>query len=141
MFLFWKRKTKPAIDYSKLIIDLQEGNWETIHKHLAFHDSVNYLDAVVFMLAKMQRPGEHTGNLSLYKTVPNGKFELAIFNVPWNTNSPFLPLILNRIDGKIYGVMLPFNELGSKLTKRQKNEIGQLAIVWTGIILEYQMGI
>lgn len=141
MQFFWRKKKRPPIDYSTLISDLQEGNFDIVRKHLAFSNSINYVDGVNFMLAKMRRPEGDVRNLSLFQTVPNGQFELAIFNVPWNSNLPHLPLILNLDTSEICGIMLPFNELHDKLSKRQKTEIAKLSMTWTGFAIESQFSI
>lgn len=140
MFLF--RKEHHLINYTGLIADLESGDTTMVNRHLAFNNIVQYTDGVVFMLAKMKRPDADERRLSLHKTIVKGNFELAIFNVPWNASDfPYLPLILERNSGLIYGIMLPFNELTSQLTRKQLKDINVLAVMWTGFAMEFKFGI
>ena len=135
MIFFWQ-KTK-RINYKKLIEELQDGDYSVLRNRLAFYQDVKYPNGVEFMLAKMKRPDGDCQSLSLFRSETKGRFELAIFNVPWNSSDlPYTPLILERGTGVIYGIMLPFNEITHLLSKKQKKDIGELAISWTGFALE-----
>lgn len=136
------RKKPASIDYRNLISELEVGDNSKLKQRLAFHKTVEYLDGVDWMLAKMKRPDGDSRNLSLLRSLPKGQFELAIFNVPWNPGDlPYLPLILERGSGIIYGIMLPFNEITPLLSKRQQKDIGALVISWTGFAMESGFGI
>ncbi len=87
------------------------------------------------MLARLKRPENASGNLTIHLKKISGNFELLIFNVPWGTRDvPFTPLVRERMEGKIVGVMLPFNELAGVL--KDTNAIDELSIYWINFTFE-----
>ncbi len=141
MFSLFKRSYN-NIDYPALMAMLEEGKKEMIQMFLYESQSVSYLPSTFIMLAKMKKPSDTGLGLRIHKTYQKGKYELVIFEVPWQQSSaPFLPLILDRKLKKIVGIMLPFNELLPLLTSSEQKKIGELGITWTGFIMESQMGI
>src|SRR5688572_20837030 len=106
MFNFLRRRYS-EIKYSEIFQTLETGSLDDCRTLLAFHDRINYLNAVDSMLLKYRKPDGDIRNLTLHSTQPKGEFELAIVNVPWNPGDfTFLPLILQRGSGVIYGIML-----------------------------------
>lgn len=141
MSFFFKRSYKNT-NYPALITHLEEGKKDVIKTLLYKNKTITYLPTTYTLLAKMKKPNEFNEGLSVYKTYPNGKYELIIFRVPWlDSTAPYLPLILDRKKGEIVGIMLPFNELLQLLTTSEQKKIGDLGITWTGFIIQMQMGV
>ncbi|MDP1843886.1 MAG: hypothetical protein Q8K64_10730 [Sediminibacterium sp.] len=141
MLNFWKRRYN-EINYNDLLRTLENGSLDETHSLLAQNQRIKYLNGVESMLEKYRKPDGENRNLTLHSTQQHGEFELAILNVPWNSSSlPFLPLILQRSSGTIYGIMLPFNELLPELTAKQQSQIGELGMSWTKFAIEHQIGV
>lgn len=141
MFSLFKRSYN-YIDYPALIAMLEEGKQEIIQMFLYKSQSVSYLPSTFIMLAEMKKPSDTGLGLRIHKTYQKGKYELVIFEVPWQQSSTtFSPIILDRKLKKIVGIMLPFNEILPLLTSSEQKKIGELAIAWTGFIIQSQMGI
>lgn len=141
MFSFFQ-KSYSEVDYPELIKKL-ESIKENGAKSLLFEsENIKYLPAVYTMLEKMAKPSESVEKLTLYQTNKSGKYELAIFEVPWNESDiKFLPLIVDRRVSKIVGIMLPFNELFNELTKKEQAQIHELSAIWTAFVLQLRFGI
>jgi len=132
------------MNYKELIHILESSPLEDRKKLLPDYQSIHYADGVDFMLLKYRRPDGDVRKLSVYKIFQEGEFDLIIFNVPWNDENnvlPFLPLIIQRSSGKIYGIMLPFNELHNIISQKQSSQIGKLAIIWTRFAMKKRFGI
>jgi len=140
--LSFLRRSFPEFDYSNLIYKLEQNNKVDISALLFESEKIDYLPITYTMLEKMAKPSGSINSLKLYMKHLKGKYELAIFEVPWDQSDiKFLPLILDRKVGKIVGVMLPFNELVPTLTKNAQRQIQKLSLIWTGFIMQVRFGI
>jgi hypothetical protein len=140
--LSFLRPPTSKINYPDLISTLEKNCKEEVSVLLFESIRTNYLPTTYAMLEKMSRPSDSTDTLKLHKKYIKGKYELAIFEVPWcRSDVKFLPLILDRKLNKIVGVMLPFNELLETLTKNEQRQIHELSMIWTGFILQARFGI
>ncbi|HWB63109.1 MAG TPA: hypothetical protein VG603_06335 [Chitinophagales bacterium] len=92
---------------------------------------VKYLPIAGELILKLKRPSASASGLSIYERIEKGNFELLIFELAWdNSDLPYLPLIIDRRNGKVAGIMLLFNELYYHLSKKEQNDIGDLSKHW-----------
>ena len=140
MKLFWSKTSSPSETSLGLLAKiLQKGDKEEIEKYLwqpkASH--IEYLPITFDMLLKLKRPETISDNLSIYKIESKKKFSLVIFNIPWaNDDFKFSPLIIENSTNKIFGVMLPFNEILRLISSKQDKEISELGGSWTMFVIE-----
>ena len=133
----WPFKKKYTVDYTSLISKLETANEYDIQNLLwqPPAGSVKYLPDTIKLVQRLKRLGSAKG-LSIYQHMDGGNFELIIFNVPWDTSGkPFSPLIIDKKNGKIAGLMLPFNELYAYLSKADSDAIAELATRWVRFIM------
>jgi hypothetical protein len=139
--MFWKKRYART-DYEKLFRTLEKGIVNDCLKLLFRNDKIEYLSGAHAMLAKYKRPLGYDRKLSLHSAHTNGEFELIVVNVPWKSEEfPFMPLIVQRGTGIIYGIMLPFNEILPEITPRQNRAIGELGALWTKFAIDRQFEI
>jgi hypothetical protein len=141
MFQFLKRRL-PDIDYKNLVERLERFDQKDISNLLFEGSTVSYLPVTFTSLAKMAKPLGLTQDLKLHSVNAIGKYELAIFEVPWlNSDLKFLPLILDKKLVKIVGIMLPFNELLTLLSGHEQNQIQQLSNKWVSFAMKQRFGL
>lgn len=143
-FWWYKKEKHNKVNHPALISILEKGNSTDIRQFLFQPEDIfiDYLPATYEMLLKLKRPADSPGNLSIYKTFENGNYQLIIFNVPWNENDvPYSPIILNKIEGKIVGIMLPFNEISDYLSKKDNKIIAGLSTNWITLVMKFRFGI
>jgi hypothetical protein len=134
--LSFLRRSLPKIDYPGLITKLERNDQQEITSLLYHSTKINYLPITYTLLAKMAKPSASQERLKLFKTISKAKYELAIFEVPWNLSDvKYLPLILDKKAGKIVGIMLPFNELLPVLTNKEQKQVAELGMNWTGFVI------
>ena len=145
MNFFWNRNTKQFNkNYPDIISQLEIGELQTIEGLLWQPDDgrIDYLPIVFEMIAKFKKPLSSNQNLTVYKALDKGNYQLIIFEVPWlDKEIKYSPIIFDKITSKVVGIMLPFNELSNYLSARQHSDIGKLGIEWTGFILSKQFEI
>ncbi len=96
----------------------------------------------ISLIKKLKKDDETIGNLTIHYKHTNGKFELIIFDVPWkNGDVPYSPIIIDRTNGKIVGIMLPFNEVIRHLSSKENKEISALGVEWTGFAIKYRFNL
>lgn len=137
----WFFNKKKKIDYDNLVSTLEKGDEIDILKLLwqPEHGQIKYLPDVTNMLQKLKKFDTSTKRLSILKKLEKGNYELLIFNTPWdNSDLPFSPLVLDKITGKVIGVMLPFNELHNHISKRDSSVIGDLGAQWVMFTFEWR---
>jgi len=130
MWIFNKRKN---IDYDNLLVTLEKGEEAEVQKLLwqPKQGQVNYLTISTIMLQKLKKPNSTNKGLSIFKKIEKDNYELIIFNTPWKESDiPFSPLVLDKLTGKVVGVMLPFNELHNYISKKDSSIIGDLGTQW-----------
>lgn len=132
-------KRRYNVDYGALISQLEDGNLEDIPKLLwqPQNGIVQYLPISTDMILKLKKETGSALGLSIYEQHQRDRFELVIFKIPWGVREvPFEPIIIDRANGKIVGIMLPFNELHFHLNHREQKQIGELGIIWTKFVLK-----
>ena len=103
---------------------------------------IEYLPITFDMLLKLKKPPGDEISLSIHKIVIGKHFSLLIFNMPWSDSDlKFYPTLIHNSTCKIVGVMLPFNQLIGKLTKKENEEANKLAMEWTGFAISNQLNI
>lgn len=135
---FFKKKN---IDYNKIVSVLENGNEADIQNLLwqPKQGQVNYLPVATTMIQKLKKKDSSDKGLSIFKTIEKGNYELIIFNTPWHDEDlPFYPLIVDKAAEKVVGIMLPFNELHSYLSKRDNSTIGDLGVQWVKFTMDYR---
>lgn len=135
-------KRKYNVDYSLLISELGKGDEKAIQNLLwqSKKKTVKYLPITTVMIQKFKNLENSTNNLRIYKKKDKGRFELIIFEVPWiKSEVPYSPIIIDKANSKIVGIMLPFNELHNHLSKKEIKNIGILGLEWTGFVLKYRL--
>jgi hypothetical protein len=137
------RKSFPDVNYPDLIDILERNDPSELTFLLLKSEKIRYLPITFSMLDKMAKPHGFSGNLRIYERHNNGKYELAIFEVPWDSSDDikFLPLILDKSVTRIVGVMLPFNELIPILNKSEQKQIHKLSSIWMTFIMARKFGI
>ncbi len=136
----WFSKKK-NIDYDNLVSILEKGDQIDVQKLLwqPKQGHVEYLPVTIEMLRKLKSSETSNQNLSVFKKLEKGNYELIIFNTPWSDSDlPFSPLVLDKVNEKIVGVMLPFNELYEHISKRDNSVIGDLGVQWVRFTLDYR---
>ena len=138
MWFFSKKKN---IDYNQLISTLEQGD-ETAILELLWqpkNEKIKYLPVVTTMLQQLKKPHSADEGLSIFKKLEKGNYELIIFNTPWQADDlPFSPLVLDKISGKVVGVMLLFNELHTHISKQDNSTIGDLGAQWVMFTMDYR---
>jgi hypothetical protein len=137
--LSFLRRSLPELNYSDLMDKLEKAH---ISNLLFESNKINYLAATYTILKKMAKPDGSADRLTLHQRYSKGKYELAIFEIPWaESDIKFSPLIFDRKAGKIVGIMLPFNELLPVLAKNEQRQIHELSMLWTKFIMQTRFGI
>lgn len=129
----WFLSKKRNIDYDKLISTLEKGDEEEILELLwqPKKGQVKYLPIVTTMLQKLKKDNTTTKDLLVHKKTEKGNYELIVFHIPWdNSDVPYSPLIIDKTNGKVVGVMLPFNELHNHISKKDSSAIEDLGKQW-----------
>ncbi|MFI1770171.1 hypothetical protein [Thalassobellus citreus] len=135
-------KKKYKVDYENLISKLEIGNEVEIRELLwkPKNKAVEYLPNTTELVKKLKK--EKTADqLKIHKKLEKGRFELLVFEITWTESDvPYSPIIIDKSNSKIVGVMLPFNELIPHLTNKENKEIGSLGIEWTSFVIGYRTG-
>jgi hypothetical protein len=137
----WFFNKKEDIDYNNLVSTLEKGEEADIQNLLwqPKQGQIKYLPIVTTMLQKLKKSDTSNKGLSIFKKLEKGNYELIIFSTPWDDSDlPFSPLILDKITGKVVGVMLPFNELHNHISKKGNSNIGNLGAQWVMFTFEYR---
>jgi hypothetical protein len=141
MFSFFKTSL-PGINYKQLIQRLERFDKTDISELLFDSEKINYLPATFTMLEKMARPFDSTQTLKVYAKYGRAKYEMAIFEVPWDDSDlKFLPLIIDKKVARIVGIMLLFDELLTVLTHLEQKQIRQLSSHWIAFVVQQRFGI
>ena len=138
MFFFNRYK----VDYERLIATLETSDEQVIHKLLwqPKQETIDYLPFTSEMLQKLKKPPGSTSSLSIFKIIRRGKFELIILNLPWEKgDKAYSPIIIDRRNEKIVGIMLPFNELYGHMPDTTRETISSLGILWVQFIFEKKL--
>ena len=134
------RKTQ-KVDYINLISKLEIGD-ENVIQNLLWQPKnklVHYLPIAVELIQKLKKEGQSSNNLTIHKNFKKGRFELLILNTPWTTSDvPYSPIIIDRGNSKIVGIMLPFNELHGHLSNKEDRIIGNLVMKWVDFVIKYR---
>ena len=131
MNLFQK---KYKVNYDDLISKLKNGNKESIESLLwqPKNGRINYLPVTFEMILKLCDL-----DLTIHKKIENRNFELIIFKTNnANEDFPFSPIIIDKSNTKIVGIMLPFNELNEKISIKENKRIGDLGLIWTKFAID-----
>ena len=110
----WFFNKKSDIDYNYLLSILEKGVEAEVQNLLwqPKQGQVKYMTISTAMLLKLKKPDKSNKGLSIFKKLEKGNYELIVFNTPWDESDlPFSPLVLDKLTGKVVGIMLPFNEL------------------------------
>lgn len=135
-------KKKYKVDYKDLISKLEIGNENDISNLLwsPKNKPVNHLPISTELIQKLKKQSS-INELKIHKSFEKGRFELIIFEIPWTESDvPYSPIIIDKSNGKIIGVMLPFNELIEYLNNKENKEINSLGIEWTSFVIMYRAG-
>jgi hypothetical protein len=137
-------KKKYNVDYSHLISELEKGNESAVQNLLwqPKNKIVNYLPITTELIQKLKKDKNSADTLTIHKKFEKGRFELVIFEVPWlESDVPYSPIIIDKSNNKIVGVMLSFNELHGHLSTKENKTIGGLGLEWTGFVMKYRFKI
>lgn len=129
----WFFRKKRNTDYDKLISILEKGDELEILELLwqSKKGQIKYLPVVTTMLQKLKKDNTTTKSLLVHKKTKKGKYELIVFHIPWdNSDLPYSPLIIDKTNGKVVGIMLPFNELHNHISKKDSSTIEDLGTQW-----------
>lgn len=136
---FFKRTY--SVDYSNLISKLEKGDENSIQDLLwqPKNKIIQYLPHTVSLIQKLRKNKTTNDSLTIYQKNNKGHFELVIFEIPWvQEDIPYSPLIIDKSNSKIIGIMLPFNELEKYLSKKESKDIGYLGMIWTTFVMKYR---
>jgi hypothetical protein len=136
-------KKKHKVNYDELISKLENGNESDI-KDLLWspkNESAKHLPISIELIKKLKKENS-LDELKVHKRFEKGRFELIIFEIPWtDSDVPYSPIIIDKSNGKIVGIMLPFNELIQYLDNKEQKEVSNLGIEWTSFVIKYRTGI
>jgi hypothetical protein len=139
--LRWFSRSNKAIAYELVIPPLEEGNYDAVKSLMWGEYKVKYLKDTIGLVQGMKRGAEDKGQLTIHKKIRKGNFELAIFHQPWSPEKiPYSPLIFDLRNGKIVGIVLPFNELHGLISSRDGKDIGDLGVEWVKFTFPYNFG-
>jgi hypothetical protein len=133
----------PINYYCVLLPILQKGNPEEINNLLwqPYSKKVDYLPITLTLIQKLCTHDPNPDLLKIHKVIENGAFDLVIFSLPWVKDEfPFSPLIFDRKQRKIAGIMLPFNEILPHISEADRNAINELAFHWIMFAMANETG-
>jgi hypothetical protein len=129
MGLFTK---KYNVNYTDLITQLEAGDEENTPDMLwqPKGKKIDYSPISVGLIQKLKKENQAEPGLKIHSTYQKGGFELIIFDFPKNADFPFTPVIIDKSNSKIAGILLPFNELHGHLSKKESKEINAVGMIW-----------
>jgi hypothetical protein len=130
-------KDKQFIAYEKLISILENGD-EIEIKNLLWQPECKKIEYAPSVIASIQKLKTENHNLSIFKKLDKNNYELIIFNMPWKKDFPYSPIIINKVDGKIVGIMLQFDELHDKFSEKDNSDIGDLGMQWVNFVMAHK---
>nr|WP_321221568.1 hypothetical protein [uncultured Psychroserpens sp.] len=135
-------KKKPKFDYRDLLSKLEDGDKNVINSLLwsPKNKVVNHLPISTELIQKLKAK-QNTDKLKIHKKFQKGYFELIILEITYtDSDVPYSPIIIDNRNGKIIGIMLPFNELITHLTNKENKAINSLAVEWTSFVINHRLG-